>query len=140
MSTQPDEKTAAAPSSVEDKFYPKHTGAKSAPPPEDKSSETPVQTGAVQTEAAPEPADTDPEPLVEEADKPKSPRSSWAEMRQARYRAEARAELLEKELAEQRKAASLPAKPLTDDKPAIDLDKPLDAADYPTYEAYLDER
>src|SRR5580765_4227076 len=74
MSTNPDEKTPAAPSSVEDKFYPKHTGAKSAPPPEDKSSETPVQTGAVQTEAAPEPADTDPEPLVE---KPTATIAPW---------------------------------------------------------------
>lgn len=145
-----DEKTETAASSpvasVEDKFYPAHkakAGATSESPPEPRSETPAPEAGAVQTEAAPEPADTETEPTLTEPDKPKSPRSSWAEMRSARYRAEAEAKLLREQLAEhQRKAASLPAPAAANGngtRAPADSAKPK-SEDFTTYEDFLDAR
>jgi len=136
MPTPADEKTTPDPSPVEDKFYPTpKSDVKADPSPATpNSSETPVtpDTGAVQTVAAPEPAETEQEP----EDKSKSPRSSWAEMRQARYRAEAEAEFLRKEL-ERRKADPSPATPPAE--PPVDPLKPK-SEHFAEYEDFLDAR
>lgn len=127
---------------LEDKFYP---DAKAEPSP--ASSETPAkdEAGAVKTEVAPEPTEEEQDP----EGKGKSPRSSWAEMRAARYRAEAERDFLKQQLDEQRKAASLPAKAVTEEKPTSGKPKLSDFTDkigsqFSTYEdaqeAYQDAR
>lgn len=114
-----------------DSFYSKTSDVKADPSP--ASSETPGQPGAVQTEAATEPAEHDKEP----DGKDKSPRSSWRELRTAKERAEAERDLLKQQLAE-RKAEPLPATAALDTKPeATGKPKP---EDFPTYEEYLDAR
>lgn len=132
-----DEKTLTAdPSPVEDKFYPTETKPDVNADPSTARSETPDKTGAVQTEAAPEPAENEAEPLSTD----KSPRLSWRELRISKEksderaaRAEARAELLEQQ-ANQRKAESLPApaKEPPTGKPKSD--------DFATYDEFLDAR
>lgn len=135
----------SSPTPIEENFYrdatTKTNGASPAPPAEDKknNSETPVdKTGAVETEAASEPADHETEP---EDDKGKSPRLSWRELRTSREKAEreaaawrAKYELLEQQAKERnQKAESLPAKP--DAKSG----KPKEE-DYATFGEYLDAR
>jgi len=90
----------------------------------------------VQTEAATEPADIEEEPLDPKA--PKSPKNSWAEMRTARYRAEAEAKFLREQLAE-RKAAPLPAAAPEPEPAVIDPREPK-SEDFDTHDDYLRAR
>ncbi len=131
---------------IEDKFFTdKPTGVVAASPAEEKkpeSSATPAEkAGAVQTEAASEPADTELEPA--EAKTPaadKSVRSNWATMRAARYRAEAEAKLLREQLAERDKAKPAAAAAVVEVKPAVDPALKPKSEDYATYDEFLDAR
>jgi hypothetical protein len=121
---------------TEDKFYNSTPGVSAASPTETiESSATPVvKTGAVQTEAAPEPADIELEPTEGKTDK--SAKSNWATMRAARYRAEAERDLLKKQLDERK------AEPLTAAAAAViktDPEKPK-SEDFATYDLFLDAR
>ncbi len=127
-----DEIVAPSPTS-EDTFYPSPKPADSTTA---RSAASAEKAGTAGTEAAPEPADTELEP--QEAGS-KSPRVSFKELRTAKDKAEARAELLEKQLAERNKTEPLPVKPAAETKPAIDPTKPK-SEDFATYDEFLDAR
>jgi hypothetical protein len=125
----------SSPTPIEDNFYPEKKSPDVKPASSPDTSEAPddskdnENSGAAKTEAASEPAEEEQEPLT---DKSKSPRSSWAEMRQARYRAEAEIEFLKKQL-DERKRASTPA------EPPADPNKPK-SEQFETWDEFLDAR
>lgn len=121
-----DAKVESSPT-IEDTFY-------SSPKPTDAPVEKPA--AAVAEPVVEVIAETELEPAEAGS---KSPRVSFKELRTAKDRAEARAELLEKQLAERSKTETSPAKPAVETKPAVDPLKPK-SEDFPTYDEFLDAR
>lgn len=129
---------STTPEPIEDTFYGKSELAASTPAkdPKDISSAASVKTGTAGTEAAPEPAEHETEPIVDASSK--SPRLSWRELRTKKDQAEAQVELLKQQLAERNKAVPQTVAPAAA-VPAVDPTKPK-SEDFPTYDDYLDAR